>query len=287
VVATPIDSATAWRVPIHAFSGIQDGIVVEDSARGPFDSVIRVRGNHFTVIRPDGPDDERYREFTELLLDPGGHTQRFEIEKYETVLRVEPRSNEKIVVTSTREPRTVIYDNYATLNRRVRFAGRNCCKNTFTIRYATQKFGYVIGHEAGPPNIAPPDATGRWEDTGLEYQYDFIPEPEGTYGLLVEIYRGYDQGERTAHFHLNNHSRYRLLEYTLDLSSYCAAGYQVCQEPRFYFHPEQHSHGGMCRNRPARDPIPPVNVDASGVWKWQLSNIQQGIVDIVWDVIKP
>jgi len=287
VVATTNDGANSWRIPIHAFCGLQDGIVLEDSARGTFDSVFSVRGNHFTILRPENRDDDRYREFVELLLDPGGHTQRFEIDDYRTVLRVEPRDNEKVAVQSERNPRTVTYDNYATMNRAVRFANRNRCKNPFVIRYKTQKNGYVVGHTAGSPNIAPPEALGRWEDGGDEYEYDFIPESGMEYALNVEIYKGYDAGQREAHIHLKDHSYYRHMEYTLDLSAYLDAGYRVTRGPSFYLHPQDEPHGEMCNARPAEEPLPPVASDPKGTWKWELKELQQGIVDIVWDVARP
>src|SRR5262245_32042471 len=146
VVEATKDGDNSWRIPIHAFCGLEDGIVLEASARGVFDSVFSVRGNHFTILQPVDAQDDRYRGFADLLLDPGGHTQRFEIDEYTTVLRVEPRDNAQIAVKSERNPRTVTYDNYATMNRSVRFARRNRCKNQFMIRYKTQKNGYVIGH---------------------------------------------------------------------------------------------------------------------------------------------
>ncbi|MEX2156747.1 MAG: alpha/beta fold hydrolase [Gemmatimonadales bacterium] len=286
VVATKSDGATAWRIPIHAFCGMEDGIVLEDSARGPFDSVTRVRGNHFTILRPKNREDDRYREFVELLLGPGGHTQRFEIDEYKTVLRVEPRDDEQVAVKSERNPRTVTYNNYATMNRAVRFAARNRCKNPFAIRYATQKNGYVVGHPGGP-NLAPPEALGRWEDGGDEYEYDFVPESGTQYCLNVEVFKGYDEGQREAHFHLKDHSHYRHMEYVLDLSAYVAAGYRVSRGPCFYLHPQDQPHGDMCKSRPAREPLPPVAKDPNGTWTWELDDLHQGIVDIVWDVAKP
>ena len=285
VVAATRDSTTEWRLPIHALCGMQDGIVVEDSARGPFDSVIPVPGNHFTILRPKDRDDDRYTEFVELLLDPGGHTQRFEIDEYKTVLRVEPKEEATIEVKSERNPRTVAYDNYATLKRTVRFAARNACRNTFTIRYGTQKNGYVVGHPSGP-NLAPPEAVGRWEDNGIEYEFDFVPEAGDEYCLNVEIYKGYDAGQSEAHFHLKDHSYYRRMEYTLDLTAYVAGGYAVTSEPCFYLHPEEHPHGEMCSTRGARDPLPPTSHDPKGIWTWELHDLRQGITDIVWDVRK-
>jgi len=126
---------------------------------------------------------------------------------------------------------------------------------------------------------------GAWEDTGVEYRYDFVPEPGRAYRLNIEVYKGYDVGQREAHFHLKNHSRYRHVEYTLDLSAYLANGYRVSKTPSFYLHPQESPHGAMCNTRAATDPLLPI-AENGGTWKWSIDEIQQGIVDIVWDVAK-
>ena len=282
VVAAIADSDHAWRVPIHAFCGMQDSIVPEASARGPFESVRSVPGNHFTILRPKDPRDPRYAEFTELLLDPGGHGHRFEIDRYEVVLRVEPRPPQSIT-TAGRNPRTFVYDNYATLRRTVRVAPSNRCRSPFTLRYGTRQTGYVVGHESHR-NLVPPAEAGRWEDTGTFYQFDFVPEPLQDYCLDVEVYNGFNAGERDIHFHLGTHSHYRRLSCELDLSAYLANGYAVSAGPHFYLQPEDVPHGEMCRSRAARTALPVASDNRAGVFRWELTDLQQGVVDIVWDV---
>jgi pimeloyl-ACP methyl ester carboxylesterase len=283
VVTATRDNGVCRRVPIHAICGLQDNIVPEASARGPFESVRRVPGDHFSILRPPDRRDRRYTELTELLLDPGGHLHRFEIEQYETVIRVEPRPEQTIVTKSERSPRTVEFDNYATLTRTVTFAASNRCRNPFTIKYGTRKDGYVVGHESHQ-NEAPAAEIGRGEDTGEFYQFDFTPEYGQEYCLNVEVYRGFDPGERDVHFHLGDHSHYRRLVYVLDLSRYVAAGYKVSEGPHFYLQPEDVPHGAMCRNRGARAPRPPASATAEGVYRWEIEDIEKGVVDIVWDV---
>ena len=129
VVAATADSDTAWRVPIHAFCGMQDNVVPAASARGPFESVRRVPGTHFSILTPDDANDRRYTEFAEVLLDPGGHLHRFEIDSYETMIRVEPSAH-LAVTCPGKNPRVVEYDNYGTLRRTVRFAGSNRCRTS-------------------------------------------------------------------------------------------------------------------------------------------------------------
>jgi pimeloyl-ACP methyl ester carboxylesterase len=284
VVAATRDTDLSWRVPIHAFSGMQDDIVPEASARGPFDSVKRVKGTHFSILQPEDLTDPRYGEFAELLLDPGGHPHRFEVERYETTIRVEPRDHQTIRTVSEKNPRDVEFDNVASIRRRVRFADGNRCTNPFTIRYSTRSGGYVVGH-ASHANEAPPAEKGRADDTGTFYQFDFTPRPgAGDYVLAVDVYKGFDEGERELHFHLGDHSHYRHMVYVLDLSRYVAGGHVVTRPPELYLHPEDHEHGELCRTRGARDPLAPASSTPDGIYTWELHDIRRAIVDIVWDV---
>lgn len=283
VVAATTDSDTSWRVPIHAFCGMQDNVVPEASARGPFESVRRVPGDHFSILKPDNESDRRYTELAEVLLDPGGHLHRFEIDCHETTIRVEPRPHLTITTSNGKNPRLVEYDNYGTLRRTVRFAASNRCRDTFTIKYATRSQGYVIGHESHPNQASAADI-GRWEDTGTCYQFDFSPERGQEYCLSVEIYRGFDEGERDVHFHLGVHSYYRKLTYLLDLSAYVKAGYFVSKGPDFYLEPQNIPHGDMCRTRGGLSPIPVTEHSDEGIFRWELSELQTGVVDIVWDI---
>jgi pimeloyl-ACP methyl ester carboxylesterase len=285
IVAATRDSEVSWRVPIHAFCGLQDNVVPEASARGSFDSVRRVPGTHFSIIKPDTRDDPRYARFADLLLDPGGHAHRFEIDHYETVIRVEPRAREVIQTATPRNQRMVEFSSRGTIRRQARFSAGNRCGDPFTIQYGTRKDGYVVGHTTHP-NQAPAAAQGRWEDTGTYFRFDFTPEPGQVYGLTVDVYKGFEEGERDVHFHLGDHSTYRAMRYELDLSAYVATGYVVSQGPHFYLHPEDHEHGELCQTRGAREPLPVGSQTREGIYRWDLPEVRKGIVDLVWDVAR-
>jgi pimeloyl-ACP methyl ester carboxylesterase len=282
IVMATRDTGSSWRVPIHAFSGMQDDVVPEASARGPLESVRRVPGDHFSILRPKDGADPRYTEFTEVLLDPGGHVHRFEIEEYETVLRVAPCPS-SVIAVGGKNPREVQYDNTATLRRTVRFAPSNRSRNPFTLRYGTRSEGYVVAQHSHP-NEAAPAEIGRWEDTGTFYQFDVRPEPGGTYWFNVEIYSGYGPGDRDVHFHLGDHSHFRKLIYVLDLSAYVAAGYPVSSGPHMYVQPEDLPHGDLCRNRVGFAAVTPIEQSPNGIYRWELTHLSKGVVDIVWDV---
>jgi len=282
VVAAVKDSEYELRIPIHAFCGLQDDIVVEASARGVFDSVRSVAGTHFSILKPENVGDPRYSEFVELLFEPGGHSHRFEISEYETELRVEPRVPQEIRTRSETNPRTVTFDNYASLKRTVAFAASNRCRHNFVIQYGTRGNGYVVGH-ASHPNCASPADIGRADDTGTFFRFEFVPEYGEQYCLNLDVYNGYSTGSRDVHFHLGDHSYYRKIRYLLDLSPYLDAGWSVRQPPALYLTPKDSGHGEICAQRAARTPLVPKS-ERPGVYRWELENVRQGVVDIVWDV---
>ncbi len=290
VVGATRDSEKAWRVPIHAFCGLEDGIVPEASARGVFDSVRSVNGTHSSIIRPPHREDGRYRELVELLLDPGGHSHRFEVERYENVIRVEPRIPPGSIRTrSEKNPREVRFDNYATLTRRVRFAPVNRCRDPFTINYDTRKEGYVVGHPSpGQPNEASSSERGRSDDTGRFYRFDFTPADREEYSVEVEIYHGFGAGECDVHFHPGLYqSRIRWLTYELDLSAYLAAGFTIAPVPACHVQSRDIEHSDLCRLRKGGQVWPLVAGTPAGVFRWEMSEVQHGVVDLVWDVHPP
>ena len=285
VVSATTDSATWWRVAIHAFCGLQDNIVPEASARGVFDNIKEVTGTHFSIIQPSDRRDARYAEFVELLLEPGGHAHRFDVETYECVVRVEPRQPQSISTASEKNPRTVTFDNYATQTRTVRSSPANKCKDKFKLIYRTRKEG-ICRPDPSHHNEASPADIGLWEDTGTFYEFDFTPEAGNEYRLKVEIYGGFDEGNRNIHYHLGNDSRYRRLIYVLDLSAYIVDHYVIKEGPHFYLNPTDIGHSELCDQRTLRDPVEPVSQTPDGIFRWEVERVEQGVVDIVWDVAR-
>jgi hypothetical protein len=284
IVGAVSDTDNACRIPIHAFCGLQDNVVVEASARGVFDSVRSVKGTHFSIIKPVNRGDPRYTEFVDLLNDPGGHSHLFEVERYVTTLRITPTAAREIHTVSEKSSRVVPYDNVATLKRTVTFAASNRCKHHYVIQYGTRSGGYVVGQPSHPNQASAADM-GRADDTGTFYRFEFEPEFGEEYCLNLEVYNGFSEGERDVHFHLGDHSYYRRMRYVVDLSPYVEAGYTVSKEPRLYLDPKDVGHGQLCGQRAAREPLVPKN-EAAGVYTWELENVRQGVVDMVWDVTR-
>jgi pimeloyl-ACP methyl ester carboxylesterase len=287
IVYSTEDSTVSWRVPIHAFAGLQDNVVPEASARGCFESVTPMPGNHFTILRPSNEDDDRYCRIAERLTEPGGHLHRFDIDLHQTVLRVEPRNRTEMRVEIPSNPRIVVYDNYAFWKRTIRFAGSNRCADNFMIRYKTGKEGYVRANPSHT-NIAPPEEIGRWMQDGTEFRFDFSPDSRKEYSLEVEVYKGFDEGEREMHFHLGKKGLFRNLECIINLSAYVKAGWQITAEPRCYFDNSDHPCNERCRDRSERNNIVPTRSSLSdGEWEFRLTDVREGGVNLVWDVSNP
>lgn len=284
VINATKDGETSWRIPLHAFGGTQDDIVVAASAHlQAIESFRPVNGDHFSIVKPGDRDDECYLEFVDLLLDPGGHANRFDIDHYETEVTVEPHERKTIHVPSETNPREVEYDNFGTIRRTVRFSPANRCGATFTIKYVTQGNGYVIGHPSHHNEVKDEDKRNA-ANAGTSYQFDFKPNSENTYCLKVDVYNGFGEANRKVHFHHYNNCHRRRMTYVLDLSKYVAAGYEV-QSPCLFLYPDTTTHSDLCDQLDG-NPIPIDSSTPNGIYRWELHEVREGVVDIIWDVSK-
>jgi pimeloyl-ACP methyl ester carboxylesterase len=285
VVGAQRRSTHAWPVPVTCLYGLQDGVVVEASARGPFRNVVPVQGDHFSILKPRGEEDPRYLEFVEALLEPAGHDAVYMIDRFEHHVEVAPLDGEQdIPVAHGTTHRVVRSDNVANVTRSVTFSRKNTCRAPFDLRYATRNQGFVkatMSHD----NQAYPEEKGRWTDSGLEAVFRFRPKPGETFRLQAEVYKGYDQGHRDVHLHLRRDRYYRLVHIGLDLSKYLASGWAITQQPELRFHAEDPENHDLCaRRRGMGELIPAVKSDPRGQWAWELHDLRQGVVDLAWDV---
>ncbi len=193
----------------------------------------------------------------------------------------------EIRVESTKNSRTVSYDSYASWKRTVRFAAANRCHDCFTLRYKTRKEGYLIARTSHD-NLAPLAEIGRWKDNANEYRFDFKDDGQIDHWMEVEVYKGFDAGEREIHFHLGNQGLYRTMEYQLDLSAYVRSGYRITNGPLCYFQNTDHECDELCRNPSASNLVAPTSASLEqGRWCFSFPNIRSGVVGIVWDVAAP
>ena len=285
IVGATRDDAGEWRVPIHAIYGMQDQVVPESSAKGVFDSVIAVPGHHLSVLQPKDRKDGRYQQLANLLLEPGGHTHRFEVKSYEVSVRIEPRTEASMTVPDEKETRVVTYDNYAVMTRRILFAASNRCDDSFAVSYATNKKGYLIGR-ASLANEAAMLELGRAKRSGTYFRFDFTPQikTEQAVEVEVEIFNGFPPGEYDVHFHPSSYNaRLWRLSYELDLSAFLTAGYVFSAPPECYVQTRDIECGELCRKRRKEHFHPADPGSPNGIYRWTLPDTPIGVVDLVWN----
>lgn len=282
-----------WPIPVHCFVGLGDDVVPEASAKGPFASHKSIEGDHFEVLTPESHEDGRYRELTELLLDPVGHPHVFEVEHYKTTIAMKPVPLQKFRFRLGEDNyREVETDNLCELTRTVWFARHNQCQSQFKIRYLAfggSCFEASTSHE----NEAGQLASEYEQSGGTKLDFLFTPEPgkpKEAYTLRLKIYNGFGEGRRDVHFHLGPPSvggmaHYRRLTYELDLRPYIELGYAVTSAPVLYWHPKDPGNCKGCKNlRSHSQPVQQVAENVQGIWRWELTDVREGVADLVWDV---
>jgi len=284
-----------WPIAVHCFGGLRDNVVLDSSAKGPFRNYKPLEGNHFTILKPEDREDDRYREFTEALLDPVGHPHVFEVEHYKTTIAVSPVPMQKFKIKLGEDNyREVETDNTCELTRTVRFARNNQCQSRFRIRYL------AFGGSCFVPRVSHKNEAGQLaseyeQSAGTKVDFLFTPEPkrpDEEYALSLTIYNGFGEGRRDVHFHLGPISvggmaYYRKLIYELDLSKYIELGYAVTSAPVLYWHPKDPGNCSGCKDlRTPLRRVQPVAENVQGLWRWELANVREGVVDLVWDVAR-
>ncbi|MSV35630.1 MAG: alpha/beta fold hydrolase [Bryobacterales bacterium] len=275
--------ATATECPIRTtcFWGLGDRIVLEASAKGLFEVCKPLEGDHFQVLDPK-PED--YQLLAETILEPSGHRNVFELDRFEMQVTVEPKIPPlEIECQHGKIKRTVTTDNVARLVRLATFSRQNRCTEPFVLSYATRTNGFVEFSCNPPDNEAPGSELRHWEDHGAEATFHFTPKPGKTYSLLATVYKGYDAGERNVHFHMKRNRSYRHIHVRLDLRAYLKAGWVITQPPAAYFHPDDPKDHNLCKLRPLGTPHAGTSAEP-GLFRWDFEDRTEGVIDVVWDV---
>lgn len=299
VVDAPRRTRSEFPVPFICFYGKDDDIVLEQSARGLFDNLEELPGDHSSIIRPTRDDDPCFTQFVDYLLEPAGHRNFFEVAEWGVSVKVEPRDPaEPVPAVHGDKKRELFTDNYARLSRWVKFSRRNRCRAQFVLSYKTLGGGwvaYTTSHEngIGPQEQRDYDCDGNnalFRFPALDADGN-VPAPAAgeEYRLDVDIYKGFDEGKRDLHFHLADYDCvYHRILFRLDLTAYLSAGYEVTDEPKLYLH-DGPNKCGECQNRDLGETRPPKRRDPRGVWDWEIDGAQEGvirdgIIDVKWDV---
>ena len=280
IVAAREMEPSGWPIPIRSFYGDHDGIVLEASARGPFNEAMPLPADHFSIIRPKDADDRRYTAIVNALLEPLGHANVFEIDLYEISLTVEPREKKDYTVSHGNKSRTVTCDNWAKIVQSVTFSRNNRCRSQYTLRYFTKNDGFIDEPTMSYTNEAPGDEKAQYDDYGHTVISKFTPEPGKTYRLELEVYKGFDEGERNLARRLVRPGYYKVVKLLLNLKRYVDEGYTVSGSPQFSV---DNKYDKSASSRHNEEPMEGKKIDA-GVWQWEINNIREGVLRLTWDV---
>ncbi|MGA2810366.1 MAG: alpha/beta fold hydrolase [Candidatus Acidiferrum sp.] len=284
-------------IPIVAFWGTEDNVVHSASAEASFDLSVALPGDHASVIRPQSREDLRYKEIAQALLVPVGHSHVYEIDSYETLVRVAPLAGDKQKFIAQRggQPSSEFSDNAARIIRRVCFSPKNHCADPFRFNYQTNPKGYLVATqdmqprelgEAVPHNEAGADEITDFAQSGTQFTYKFTPQPGRCHSQTLEIWNGFGAHGRDVHFHTGNNLRCRLYSFAVDLSAYASAGWKIT-EPQLFISPWDTGEHAIGEQRLPENRVVVSDAARPGVWVWNLANFRGGIVDSVWDVTPP
>jgi pimeloyl-ACP methyl ester carboxylesterase len=288
VVNAKAPSLNTRPIPVQVFYGLQDGVVLEASARGIFQNVTPVDADHFSILTPGDRNDERYKALAHSIKTPVGHRYVFEVDLFEQHICVEPLPPGFEILAP--QNRIVQTDNVAHLERAVTLAETNTCTELFELRYRTRNNGF-IKPTASHPNEAPSQVQSLYEDYGTEFSFQFTPKPKERFGLRLEVYKGFDEGHRDVHFHLRKSEQqganYKKSLFSLDLTAYLKAGYALTKSPNLYLHDRDIADHNLCETRVFEKPVGYSSADPAGRWEWHLQRLRRGVIDIVWDLARP
>jgi hypothetical protein len=290
VVLAKKRGAHEWPIPFCVFFGANDSVVPPVSACGGFHetNVKSLEADHFTIIKPENRQDERYRQFVDALFDPAGHACIYEIDLYETKVSMKPvLGSQDFSFPYCGHKRVVHSDNIGCIDRAVTFSRKNICDELFTIQYRTRHDGYLEVTTDPPENEASEAEIGEYGDYGVRTVFKFTPTPGKKFRSIIKVYGGFGDGKRDVHFHIGRNSYSKERVYDLDLSAYLAAGYKVSQEPKLHFHGNDPGcDDNLCKARELGEEVEPTQIEA-GIWRWELLRVREGVVDMTWeDVIK-
>ena len=226
--------------------------------------------------------------YEDLLLPDAPAAQSPEcihaIDLYELHISVRPTEPTDHCVKHGTTTRTVSCDNLARIKRTVVFAETTRCTKPFTLRYSTRAHGYVSLPLVSGPNLQSPEEKGLYDDYGTQVVFRFLPTPGRAALMAFDIYKGFDAGQRSVHFHLPKDAHYAQVRIILDLAGYLTQGDRISLGPHFCLHPADPDNHDVCGFRDYGALIQPKTVDGSGVWCWEVMHLDQGVVDLYWDL---
>jgi pimeloyl-ACP methyl ester carboxylesterase len=280
-------------IPFRVFWGMEDDVVPEVSARGPFAEASPLEGTHHTILEPDPkiPDDARMVQVKSALLDPVGHPGIYELDLWETNLTVSPNDPAKaIVLHGFDDPIQVQTDNIAVRQMNFVFSRQNRCAKPWDQMYRSKQ-GYVQLLTLTGDNEADDAEMSEYVETAKRFTYVFTPaitsSQTETYAERLRIYNGFGDGERNWHDHLKPNARCKLYRIVLNLKEFGTAGYSLTVPPALHFINQDVMDHSLCDSYDGLPPLPPLPGTDSWVSTWEIENVHGGVVDLAWEVKKP
>jgi hypothetical protein len=232
---------------------------------------------------------------------PRGHKNVYEVDV--NTVRIDAAPSD----STTLPPRVRERGAYGNCSRRtltVLFSEGNNTDETalqpYDLKYRTN--GFMIVDREPTPNLWSDGERGDWDANGQNYHYKFRPAAGSAYTLGLCVYGGFNEGDRSAHSHIEVFSYIRRLEYMLDLSPYLDAGWSISRPPEVYYFPPQPPHvvgkdrifpGERCDCLAAGRKLDHgrrLNVLSTqkGVYQWTIYSVRNGgMIGFLFDVAAP
>lgn len=271
---------------VQCFGGANDRVVFPESAKGNWSNFKLLKGNHISILESIDELEYTFLNFKECFLNPPAHKGIYYIENFQTIIKVEPFEEGVYEAKYGLNTRIVKTDNYGTIFRKVRFSPNTICTKPYMLRYSIENDeGFIECITSGGNNITSLKNKQLYEARGLEYYFEFTPEINKDFSLLVKLYKGFDKGFQDTHFHLGNgNTRFKNLEIILDLSLYISGKQLLTTIPTLMLHPEDaHSCNDRFAERSNDRIILPISA-SNGKWEWNISDIGGGVIDLFWDI---
>ncbi len=276
-------------IPFQVFWGLQDNVVLESSARGPFVEAHPLAGDHSGIIRPESSSDDRYLALKSALLDPVGHPAIYELDLWDVTLSVSPNDPTVAITLDDCKKLVPVYtDNTAVRQMRFVFSKQNRCVQPWPQMYRS-KDGYVQMLSITGENKASKADQSEYRETGKKYTYVFCPivsDQGQTFAMKLQILNGFGEGQRDWHNHLQANARCKLFRFTLDLRDFGPAEYVLTKTPAMFFFDQDQEDEDLCKQRIGEHPYAPLAADNPWLLTWEMKDVCGGVVDLSWDLKK-
>ena len=277
-------------IPFQVFWGLEDNVVPEVSARGPFVEACPLPGDHSGILQPKDASDDRYRALKDAVLNPVGHPAIYEVDLWDVSLTVTPNDVQTaIALRGFDTPIDVRTDNIAVRQMKFVFSKQNRCIRQWQQMYRSKQ-GWVQTLSVTGNNEASAAEMSEYFETAKRFTYAFTPNVSDqgqSFVMKLRIYNGFGEGQRDWHDHLNPLARCRQYRFTLNLKDFGSAGYALSGAPTMYFYGQDVVDHDLCDQRVGENPLPPVAGGDPWVTTWEMAEVRGGVVDLAWDVKKP